>query len=103
MMPHYFPVIERRETDAERLASALQHGVVPPATVYVVGVSDEQAFANALTNGTLETEEITAVQALQYEYVEVIGKEDSWIKLPGLIERARARIEEIERNGTTRR
>lgn len=101
---YYVPLVVRKDSKAQQLADALLNERRNPATVYVVGMTDADALADALIEGQIEVEvEMTAEEALKYQFVEAIGTEDEFNNASGLLQRARERIKEIDRKGSTRR
>lgn len=100
----YAVLVARKGSRAEQLAQALSDSSREPATVYVVGMTDEDALADVLIEGVLRTEadEITSAEALMYPWVEVIGKEDGMVSEDDLVAIAKKRIIELDRKPSSK-
>lgn len=111
----YMTLITRGKSRAEQLADAIE-GVVGSASVYVVGISDDdatEAFAKALTGELTDTEIATALAEgsvtvstdldaktqLMFGYVEAIGTEDERTPLAFLISTAKHLAGEFQKAG----
>jgi hypothetical protein len=68
--------------------------------VYVVGIEDADALGIALIDGAINGDEINAHEAMKIAFAESIGVETHDTPLPLLLQLARQRIEQIEREGT---
>jgi hypothetical protein len=94
----YTVLVARKTSKAQQFADALSDLKREPATVYVVGMTDEEALARALADGKIDIDdELTAAEALRYPYVEAIGTEDALFSEAALVEIGQRRIKEIDR------
>lgn len=94
---YYVALIAMKESKSDQFANALSQESGKASSVYVVGMTDANALAQALIDGQLEVEvEMTSEEALKYAYVEAIGTVDSHNNLPGLIALAKERIKQID-------
>lgn len=99
----YAVLISRGQSKSDDLADAITSGRMKPAAVYVVGMSDANAFASALLDGTIEVDvDAEAHSLMKFEYTEAIGTEDIGTPLDALVNLGKARVAEINAAGSTR-
>lgn len=97
---YYTVLISRGQDKAADFADAIQTGALKPAAVFVVGMSDQDAFATALTDGMIEVDASMDAQfALKFEFVQAYGTEDATTSLALLISGAKNLAEEMTKAG----
>lgn len=97
---YYTVLISRGQDKAADFADAIQTGALKPAAVYVVGMSDQEAFATALTDGVIEVDSsMDAKLALNFEFVQAWGTEDANTSLALLISGAKNLADEYMKAG----
>lgn len=95
----YTALVSRGQSKADQLADAIEMKT-KPASVYVIGLSDKEAFAAALTDGLVQIDDdMDAAQALKCEWVQAFGTEDGPGSLPLLISGAKNLAAEINAAG----
>lgn len=92
----YAVLIQRGQSKAADLADALSTGQMKPASVYVIGITDTDAFASILLGEVMEIDtEFDSSQALKVKFSEAVGTEADGTPLKVLVSAAKKRADEL--------